>query len=375
MSMLGSQCDELREVARNMQGKRGRCLYRRKDVDEMQQVSGMLFEAANTIEGLRDKFVLQNENGILYGREQIEALEAKWKAEDGLQKENDALRDYRASQIAAEAERRLQESYGQVSEQGEREDEGERESCGEVCGDDRFELIGKAKRKLLECTNIESRPEEVAVLDSILFRCWQMGLLDQLREDNSCAECAEGMGRYADSLCDPLKQRIAELEGQRDVLLRCLENDYGIKASWDGLRKLWFTESATSELDYAEDKSRWAELFGTPERAARTLITVRKECEDVGTCYPNCPFRDAPACPSDVEPRDQDALLEWLKGEDEVIDEPDTIRNELADGGLIADVLAPVCVDEKERRAFERGRVHERFAQQIFKEAGMRGDA
>ena len=38
------------------------------------------------------------------------------------------------------------------------------------------------------------------------------------------------------------------------------------------------------------------------------------------------------------------------------------------DGGLIADVLAPVCVDEKERRAFERGRVHERFAQQIFKE-------
>lgn len=52
-----------------------------------------------------------------------------------------------------------------------------------------------------------------------------------------------------------------------------------------------------------------------------------------------------------------------------LVDEPDNIRNELADGGLIADVLAPVCVDEKERRAFERGRVHERFAQQIFKEA------
>lgn len=56
------------------------------------------------------------------------------------------------------------------------------------------------------------------------------------------------------------------------------------------------------------------------------------------------------------------AMLEW-------IEESDTIRNELADGGLIADVLAPVCVDEKERRAFERGRVHEKFAQQIFKEA------
>ena len=72
---------------------------------------------------------------------------------------------------------------------------------------------------------------------------------------------------------------------------------------------------------------------------------------------------DLSLCISPVTP-DQAiaATLGW-------IDEPDTIRNELADGGLIADALAPVCVDEKERRAFERGRVHERFAQQIFKEA------
>lgn len=60
---------------------------------------------------------------------------------------------------------------------------GERTSATEVCSDDRFELIGKAKAKLLECTNIESRPEEVAVLDSVLFRCWQMGWLDKLRDN------------------------------------------------------------------------------------------------------------------------------------------------------------------------------------------------
>ena len=53
MSMLGEQIKELREAARNIQGKLGRCLYRRKDVDEMQQISGMLFEAADTIEVLR----------------------------------------------------------------------------------------------------------------------------------------------------------------------------------------------------------------------------------------------------------------------------------------------------------------------------------
>ena len=55
MSMLGEQIKELREAARNIQGKLGRCLYGRKDVDEMQQVRGMLFEAADTIEGLRDR--------------------------------------------------------------------------------------------------------------------------------------------------------------------------------------------------------------------------------------------------------------------------------------------------------------------------------
>ena len=52
----------------------------------------------------------------------------------------------------------------------------------DTCGDDRFELIAKAKQKLLDATNIDSRPDEIAVLDNILFRCWQMGWLDQLRD-------------------------------------------------------------------------------------------------------------------------------------------------------------------------------------------------
>lgn len=60
--------------------------------------------------------------------------------------------------------------------------------------------------------------------------------------DRECVECAEGIGRYADSLCDPLKQRIAELEEQRDMLLRCLNDDWHISASWDGLRKFWCIE-------------------------------------------------------------------------------------------------------------------------------------
>ena len=47
----------------------------------------------------------------------------------------------------------------------------------EVCTDNRFEIIEDYKHKLIEETNIETKPEEMAVLDSILFRFWQMGWL------------------------------------------------------------------------------------------------------------------------------------------------------------------------------------------------------
>ena len=50
----------------------------------------------------------------------------------------------------------------------------------EVCGDNRFELIEKYKNKLLDGTNIDTSPDEMAIVDSILFRFWQMGWLDKL---------------------------------------------------------------------------------------------------------------------------------------------------------------------------------------------------
>lgn len=50
----------------------------------------------------------------------------------------------------------------------------------EVCGDNRFELIEKYKNELLEHTNIDTAKDEMAVIDSILFRFWQMCWLDKL---------------------------------------------------------------------------------------------------------------------------------------------------------------------------------------------------
>lgn len=49
----------------------------------------------------------------------------------------------------------------------------------EVCGDNRFEIIAKAKQDLLDSTNINTSSAEMAVLDNFLFRCWQMGWLDK----------------------------------------------------------------------------------------------------------------------------------------------------------------------------------------------------
>ena len=53
----------------------------------------------------------------------------------------------------------------------------------EVCGDNRFEIIEKAKQDLIDATNISSSPDEMKVLDSFLYRCWQMGWLDHLNQE------------------------------------------------------------------------------------------------------------------------------------------------------------------------------------------------
>lgn len=50
----------------------------------------------------------------------------------------------------------------------------------DLCTDNRFELIEKYKKKLIEATNIEDSQDEMNVLGDILFRFWQMGWLDRL---------------------------------------------------------------------------------------------------------------------------------------------------------------------------------------------------
>lgn len=55
----------------------------------------------------------------------------------------------------------------------------------EICSDNRFKIIAKAKEDLIKSTNIETSPDEMKVLDSLLFRCWQMGWLDCYKKEES----------------------------------------------------------------------------------------------------------------------------------------------------------------------------------------------
>ena len=59
-----------------------------------------------------------------------------------------------------------------------------------MCGDNRFEIINKAKEALLESTNISTSADEMACLDSFLFRCWQMGWLKQYERGEYQYVCA-----------------------------------------------------------------------------------------------------------------------------------------------------------------------------------------
>lgn len=59
--------------------------------------------------------------------------------------------------------------------------------------DNRFEIIEAYKKKLIEYTNIESSPEEMAVIDNILFRFWQMGWLPDAHPEQQKARIFQGI--------------------------------------------------------------------------------------------------------------------------------------------------------------------------------------
>lgn len=74
-----------------------------------------------------------------------------------------------------------------------------------ICTDDRFKVIAKYKAELLDKTNIETSADEMAVIDNILFRMWQIGWLDrlevQLPKEGEWIELADRNERKYSHIC------------------------------------------------------------------------------------------------------------------------------------------------------------------------------
>lgn len=93
---------------------------------------------------------------------------------------------------------------------------------GEICADNRFKLIAKYKAKLIESTNIETSEDEMAVIDNILFRFWQMGWLDKLdtcentceitRKSNASDHHRQNIETYAHDMGVSIEQAEKELQ-------------------------------------------------------------------------------------------------------------------------------------------------------------------
>ena len=91
----------------------------------------------------------------------------------------------------------------------------------EICNDNRFELIEKYKNELLERTNIEDSRDEMNVIDSILFRFWQMGWLDGLENCNRLlSDCNTYKIRWAKA------SRTARAEAIKEFAERLKERKY-----------------------------------------------------------------------------------------------------------------------------------------------------
>ena len=102
---------------------------------------------------------------------------------------------------------------------------------------------------------------------------------------------------------------MSELEGTRTISIPSLAFNYvdnRLESIGSG-GELYARKRGTHVAHYG---TRWHELFGTPERAARTIINgCGGDC--IACLLPtDCPCHDS-FCADDA---DYDVLLEWLKG-------------------------------------------------------------
>ena len=123
-------------------------------------------------------------------------------------------------------------------------------------------------------------------------------------------ECGEGMSMFSSQIKELRKMADSMGERGREIGL-----DYGMgRGLADAsriLREAADTIESPQELQGVASESRYTELFGTPERAARTICRQLKHF-NICICD-GCPVKP----PNKECDSEYDALLEWLKGDEE----------------------------------------------------------
>lgn len=108
--------------------------------------------------------------------------------------------------------------------------------------DNRYELIGKYKKKLIESTNIETSEDEMKVIDNILFRMWQMGWLDRLEKQEPKKPYSNNID--ARMLCPTCKKQLRTfLNTEDELLVPCRVSHFPEYCEWCG-----------QAIDWSEDK-------------------------------------------------------------------------------------------------------------------------
>lgn len=170
------------------------------------------------------------------------------------------------------------------------------EEKGQCC-DNRFEIIAKAKEALLKETNIARDEQEMAVIDNILFRCWQMGWLDKYDDTKHSNSGSIGKNLKPFSLeaaktgkpvCtrDGAKARIICFDAKSDApIIALITANDGTETTFDYLSDGTFFNSENPDNDLMmlpEKKEGWVNVYKDGLLGARVYKT-RKEAYDIAS--------------------------------------------------------------------------------------------
>lgn len=172
----------------------------------------------------------------------------------------------------------------------------------EFCGDNRFEIINKVKKRLLENTNIEQSPKELEVLDNLLFRLWQCGYFDYIEIFEKNEVTFNEWYKKSDCELTGVSIGIARCiyqTGANEMLKELKQKFVDTNNGWNDLVNSWVADYRELEKENEQLVKRICELQSDLSRE-RNLNEKMRRCSNCvhrfvihfsqeGTCQrPNC---------------------------------------------------------------------------------------